>query len=333
VEITTPTEGASFAEGGDITIIASASDSDGTVNLVEFFEGANKLGEDSSGPDSRVTWTNVPAGNYTLTARATDNDGQTTTSGEVHITVNQAPTVSCLEDDDSRIAYSNGWHLGNDPNASAGHFRYNTGKDPKDHVRVEFDVPAGQTGKITYYFARSTRKGTADIYLDGTFRMTLNYQGSSGSMQHPEFSGASQVSLNELSSGRHTLELRNLRDVVFVDRFCLESASSNAQPLVGPGNTTDGNQTVGGGQTATTNYMMQPGAQEVSIVAESNLAIPFQLVLVDPSGLTLQTASSSAGLATINSPVNKGGVYLVRVVNLGLGPLQITTATTPLVNR
>ena len=333
VAIGSPSEGATFSSGANITIIASANDSDGNVTKVEFFQNGNKVGEDTTGPDYRVTWNNVPAGSYTLTAMATDNDSASTTSDPVHITVTEAPSAECIEDDDPRLAYTNGWHKGNDPNASAGHFRYNTGKDSNHSVGLDFTVPAGKVGKVDYYFARSTKKGLADVYLDGVFKTTINYQGQVGSMQHPEFSPAYVVSYGGLTAGNHRIELRNLRDVVFIDRFCIESASSNSQPAAGPGNTTNQSQTVGGGNSSSSNYAMQPGAQEISIVAESNVAIPFQLVLINPSGLTVQTVSASSGLATINAPVNSQGLYVIKVVNLSVGPVQLTTVATPLVRR
>jgi len=49
VSITSPASGSSFDAGDDITIDATASDTDGTVTKVEFFEGAVKLGEDTTG--------------------------------------------------------------------------------------------------------------------------------------------------------------------------------------------------------------------------------------------------------------------------------------------
>jgi hypothetical protein len=89
VSITSPANGAIFTAGANITINATASDSDGTVSNVQFFQGSTSLGTDSSSPYS-VTWNNVPAGNYSLTARATDNGGAQTTSSPVSITVNPA---------------------------------------------------------------------------------------------------------------------------------------------------------------------------------------------------------------------------------------------------
>ena len=96
VSISSPANGATFTAPADITINASASDSDGTVAKVEFFRGTTKLGEDSSSPFSFL-WSNANAGSYNLTARATDDDGESTTSSVVAITVdapNGAPTVS-----------------------------------------------------------------------------------------------------------------------------------------------------------------------------------------------------------------------------------------------
>lgn len=86
VSITSPTGGATFAEPATITINATASDPDGTVTRVEFFQGATRLGEDALSPYS-FTWSIVTAGTYTLTARATDNLGATSTSAPVTITV------------------------------------------------------------------------------------------------------------------------------------------------------------------------------------------------------------------------------------------------------
>lgn len=97
VSLTSPAGGASFTAPASISLAANASDGDGTVSKVEFFSGSTKLGEDTSAPYS-LSWTGVGAGSYSLTARATDNSGATTTSGAVSVTVtvpqNQAPIVS-----------------------------------------------------------------------------------------------------------------------------------------------------------------------------------------------------------------------------------------------
>lgn len=88
VNLTAPAGDASFFTGTDITITASAGDSDGTVSKVEFFESANSLGTDSSASDGwTITWNNVSSGSYSLTAVATDNDSDSTTSTAVNITV------------------------------------------------------------------------------------------------------------------------------------------------------------------------------------------------------------------------------------------------------
>jgi chitinase/chitodextrinase len=86
VSITSPTNGATFPTVGQvITISATASDSDGTVTKVEFFAGGSKIGEDTSSPYS-IAWTST-SGFHSLTAKATDNSANTTTSAAVSITV------------------------------------------------------------------------------------------------------------------------------------------------------------------------------------------------------------------------------------------------------
>ncbi|MEM8888042.1 MAG: polysaccharide lyase family 7 protein, partial [Bacteroidota bacterium] len=64
ISVSSPVAGTNFLPGSDITIDVDAADSDGTVTVVEFFEGgSNKIGEDSVAPYS-ITWPNVAEGNY-----------------------------------------------------------------------------------------------------------------------------------------------------------------------------------------------------------------------------------------------------------------------------
>ena len=77
----------------DITLQATASDTDGTVAKVEFYQGSTKLGEATSTPYS-FTWSHVPAGSYNLIARAIDNLGGTTDSTTVSVLVGSRPQLS-----------------------------------------------------------------------------------------------------------------------------------------------------------------------------------------------------------------------------------------------
>ena len=86
IDITSPTNGATFTEPANITIQAMATDSDGSVARVDFFAGTNHLGTSTNSPAS-LTWTNVAAGRYSLTAQATDDRGGTSTSNPVNVTV------------------------------------------------------------------------------------------------------------------------------------------------------------------------------------------------------------------------------------------------------
>ncbi|WP_159090783.1 M12 family metallopeptidase [Aquimarina aquimarini] len=94
VSITSPSNGATFAQGATVSIRASASDSDGSVTKVEFYRGSTKLGEDRSSPYS-YNWNNSTSGTHNLTAVATDNKGKSTTSSRVRITVEGGTGGGC----------------------------------------------------------------------------------------------------------------------------------------------------------------------------------------------------------------------------------------------
>ncbi|MFL5728229.1 MAG: Ig-like domain-containing protein, partial [Cytophagaceae bacterium] len=89
VSITAPATGAAFIAPASITISASASDADGTISKVDFYNGSTLLFSDAASPYS-CSWNNVAAGSYTITAKATDNAGATS-SASVSVIVNSAP--------------------------------------------------------------------------------------------------------------------------------------------------------------------------------------------------------------------------------------------------
>jgi hypothetical protein len=86
VALTQPANGATFAAPAAIGLTATASDTDGGVTKVEFFNSATKLGEDTTAPYA-YSWTGVGAGTYSLTARATDDSGQVVSSAPATVTV------------------------------------------------------------------------------------------------------------------------------------------------------------------------------------------------------------------------------------------------------
>jgi hypothetical protein len=115
VSIVTPTNGSSFLSLPNIEIAAHAFDSNGWVTAVEFLADGKSLGVVSNNPFGsrkaeplvlreshgsilpvlpgshvnryQFVWTNVPPGNYALTAVATDNAGLQMTSAAINIAV------------------------------------------------------------------------------------------------------------------------------------------------------------------------------------------------------------------------------------------------------
>jgi len=94
VSITNPVNNATFTDPATFPIQASASDFDGTVAQVEFFQNTTSLGVDTASPYS-VTASNLAAGAYTLSAVATDNSGGKATNS-ISITVKAPPNAVTL---------------------------------------------------------------------------------------------------------------------------------------------------------------------------------------------------------------------------------------------
>jgi hypothetical protein len=86
ITLTQPVAGGNYTGPASVTFAATASDSDGTVTRVDFLANGSVVATVTAAPFT-ATWSAVPAGTYSITARAWDNRSAMTTSAAVTITV------------------------------------------------------------------------------------------------------------------------------------------------------------------------------------------------------------------------------------------------------
>ena len=255
-----------------------------------------------------------------------------TANGGVSVTVNAPPPPQCFEDSSSAIAYDNGWHTIKDSNASGGTFHLNTGKDVQHALKFTFQLQT-DTGTLQYFYAQSTKGGTAQVRIDGSAPVTtINYQGSAGSMRDPVFGASASFSI--VGKGTHTFELINLTGPAYVDKICITNGSSTSLATAGPGTTTTSTSALAIGQSLLQNVMVPSNALGFSVAAEADVNVPYKLVVIDPTGKVLGTVNSSSnGIGSVTMPVSTPGLYVIQLVNVGLGPVVVWSASTPLVSQ
>lgn len=147
VSLTAPAANQNFTAPANITISATATDSDGSIDQVKFYDGTTLLGVGTQqGGSSTYTfnWNNVAIGSYTLTAIAMDNQGLAANSAPVQITVSsgvaqvyyihtdQLDTPRLITNQantpvwrwDSTDPFANN-PVNDDPNSTNNHFTFN----------------------------------------------------------------------------------------------------------------------------------------------------------------------------------------------------------------
>jgi hypothetical protein len=112
ISISSHVNGQTFP-AGNVQITATVSGPSPIVQ-VEFFQGANLIGTDTSAPYT-IDWLNVPEGIYSLTARATDVLGNQTTSAAVKIVEAGALTLSDVTTPGDSIVLTAGSTPGAEP--------------------------------------------------------------------------------------------------------------------------------------------------------------------------------------------------------------------------
>ncbi len=167
VSITAPSNGATFTIGDAITLSATASDADGSVVLVEFFNGSTKLGEDTTAP-YQITWSSGNLGNHSLTARATDNVGDQATSSVVNISITDGPPPPSDLAKHIMVGY---WH--NFDNGAAV-LKLREVSEDWDVVNIAFAEPA-TFGEADLAFTPSS-----DVTTEAEFREDVRFLQSRG---------------------------------------------------------------------------------------------------------------------------------------------------------
>ncbi|KPL97263.1 glycosyl hydrolase family 18 protein [Vibrio splendidus] len=159
--------------GGVVTLTATAADSDGTVDKVDFYVAGALVGTAATSPYT-LDYTTTQTGSLAVYAKATDDQGATADSALASLTVNGAPTVSTcrpdglyqtqgvdvpyctIYDDEGRekmgadhprrvIGYFTSWRAGDDPQAA-----YLVNDIPWEqltHINYAF-VSIGSDGKV-----------------------------------------------------------------------------------------------------------------------------------------------------------------------------------------
>src|SRR5438309_5547435 len=99
VTLTAPAAGALYNAPAAVVLsaIAQTKQKNHPIAKVEFFQGTSLVGSvagPQAGNEYTLSWTGVAAGTYSLTAKATNDKGDTDLSDPVSITVNALPSIS-----------------------------------------------------------------------------------------------------------------------------------------------------------------------------------------------------------------------------------------------
>lgn len=86
ITLTSPTEGATFRAPATLSLAATVQANGHTLQRVQFLNGSTLLGDDLTAPYT-FTWSNAPAGNPALSARAVYGSGATVTSTQTRVSI------------------------------------------------------------------------------------------------------------------------------------------------------------------------------------------------------------------------------------------------------
>lgn len=219
-----------------------------------------------------------------------------------------------IDDNDHAVEYVGGWHRIQDEDASQGayHWRFSNGSKLRT-TRLSF------TGhQITYHYARSTRGGTANLYLDGEFHSTVDYFDPNS--KNPIF--GHQIVIPDLAEGAHELLIVHGNRGVYIDGFEVISGQPDGgadSQAARSGTDTQVYQTqIGGPLRSTASFPVAIGenVSEISVLVEG-ADHPLTVQIVGPLGDVLATGDLVVGdvldISGVEQSLASVGEYMVLI--------------------
>ncbi|WP_163930927.1 BNR-4 repeat-containing protein [Paraferrimonas sp. SM1919] len=248
VMIAEPASAMSYPFNVEISLMAEANDEDGYITQVQFFANDTLIGTDLTAP-YETSWNNAPLGNHLITAVATDNQGLTTRSTTVNISVvddNPPPTsdwiILAREDFESGLGlYTDG---GSDVSLyKGGNFAYsgnnavniqdNSGANSTVTLTNSIDVSSYSEVKIDFaYYAKSMDNSNEDFFLEfydgsswqriGTWAYSIDFDNDQFFSESVTISGADYHLPNNLRI-RFICDASGNSDDVFIDDIIISA--------------------------------------------------------------------------------------------------------------
>lgn len=283
VSLITPADNTTFTEGKPVSITANASDFDGTIQQVDFYQGSTLISSDTSAPYA-ATW-NPVAGNYVLTAKATDNDGTISTSQTANVTI--AAAMICTET--SKVATQGTFTLG----------YKSTFETVGSNVYITFELlDTDKTGVIAYLWKQTPFSETAMIKGSGNiFTATVSGQANGTTINYAvKFAYGGGLSVTKYVSYVVGTNCGNTNDTQAPTNFTASIGAITGSSVELLLNATDNSGTVA--------YNVNYGANTSSTSSNSGVQKSFLI-----TGLTSNTnysfsisASDLAGNLSANNP-------------------------------
>jgi hypothetical protein len=294
--VTQPSNAATFVAPASISVMATASDTDGIITRVDFYSGTTLLGSDTMAP-YEFTWNNVAAGTYVLSAAATDEDGAHAQSAGVSVTVTNSNAGDIVLHAGTAATRKGTWTVDQDATAASGVLVSHPDRgvpkletplgSPTNYFEMTFEADAGRPYRLWMrgraeanqysndsayvQFSDSVDQSGAPIWRIGTTSATTyvleDCSGCRLSGWGWQDNGYGVGVLGPLvrfaSTGTHTIRVQGREDGLALDQIVL---SSVAYVDAAPGSPTNDNTILPSSQAPSG---PAPGSREIIIAASA----------------------------------------------------------------
>jgi len=161
VSLLSPLQDVSYPEGKEITLLAAASDFDGTIAQVDFYQNGELIASDLTSPYS-IQWSSS-AGKYAITAKAIDNNGSVATSQTVTVTYEEVRSCTGNSSEASQGSFSVGYNYSFETVGS--------------QVTIKFELQDDKEGVVAFLFNQNPfSEKSMESVGNKTFATTLTGQ-------------------------------------------------------------------------------------------------------------------------------------------------------------